>query len=74
MNKVFIKEDGQYVETKHGHEERDRAISDMILCASATQAAWIKDGKRAYIDSGVWEGKLVVRVVCKGQIIEQYGV
>lgn len=74
MNTVYEKVNGEYIPTRFGSQLRDSAISQMIVLASQCQEAYIKENMRAYIESGIWEGKLVVRVVNKGNVLKQYGV
>lgn len=75
MNKVEERVDGFYRETIHGHEDRDRAVEQMVLLCGEYIRELQKEGLRCTIDAGNWDGRLVFRVIGKkGVVLKHYSI
>lgn len=75
MNTIYKKQFGEYVETRHGSEDRDRAVEQAILLCAEDMAGVVSTGKRAKITSGNWDGYLVFRVITgRDTIHSQYEI
>lgn len=74
MNTILIWHENEYQETPHGNEDRDTAIAEMFSMIGAVQSQVIKSGMRAYVESYVLEGKIVVALISRGQVIRRYAI
>jgi len=73
MNKIYEQSyTGAFIETNKGSEDRDDAISQMITMCGDYITEYQKTGKRATIESGIWDNKFVVRVINNKIVLKRY--
>lgn len=75
MNLIEQRIGGEWEKTRHGSLDRDEAIQQMItLCGNYVERVQ-KNGKRVKIDSGIWDNRLIMRVISgRDTIITSYSI
>ena len=76
MNIIYTREmlSKEYVATKHGSTDLFQAIEQMTILCGQEITAYQKEGKRATIEAGNWDGYLVFRVVGNGKVYKIYAI